>query len=381
MSYQQGFDNEGVSIKRWLILFLICTFAGLFSFTTFYTQEVFEGGDTPYYYFLINEVSAAYSFFLILPFLFWFLRRFPFTYLNWTYMIPVHLLGSMICGALHTLLMTFSRSILYPIYGLGSYRMGDPLIRFVLEYQKQFLLYCFIGIIFYLIRISKENRERERRTSDLELQAAQLRSQLAESQLHALKGQLQPHFLFNSLNMISSQMYEDAEKADRMISRLSSLLRMSLENSDQMLVPLARELEFLEAYLDIMIARFEGRISFHQECDPALLKAQVPSFLLQPLAENCIKHNSIQANALKIELKIVTIRNKIQISITDNGTGGPIKIKEGFGLSSSRERLAQIYGSDQNLECQKLPGGGFRVSITIPLDFPEINEQNQTQAR
>ncbi len=147
------------------------------------------------------------------------------------------------------------------------------------------------------------NREREKKTTQLELQAAQLQSRLKETQLQALKGQIQPHFLFNTLNMISSLMYEDVEKADAMITRLSDLLRMSLEYTDRETIPLSREIEFVEAYLQIMRSRFQDRLEFHRNVDSSLLQSHVPVFLLQPLIENAIKYGD-QGAASKLRVTL-----------------------------------------------------------------------------
>jgi LytS/YehU family sensor histidine kinase len=261
--------------------------------------------------------------------------------------------------------MSFSRTILYPILNLGSYSMGDPKIRFLMEYQKQFLIYCSVLIVFYLIPYYLENRARERKTADLELQAAQLRTRLAESQLNTLKGQLQPHFLFNTLNMISSIMYDDVEKADRMISRLSTLLRMSLENADQQLVPLLKELEFLDAYQQIMEARFEGRIVFSQNVEPELLSSQVPAFFLQPLVENSIKHNSEKSDNLNIQLEVKKQENKISVRLTDDGTGISGRFQKGFGLTNSEERLDQLYGDSYEMDYGRSPANGAIFSWRV----------------
>lgn len=367
--------------KKWLALFALCTFLGLLSFSTMYTEELLDGGPTPPLVFLVNEATGAYGVFVLLPALFWFIGRFKFTKSNWFLMLPVHLLGSMIFGAAHTLIMTGSRIWLYAVLELGPYRMGDPLYRFLMEYQKQALTYIGILIAVYLVSSYRENREREKKTAELELQAVRLQSRLRESQLQALKGQLQPHFLFNTLNMISSLMYEDLDKADTMITKLSDLLRMSLDHTEKETVSLAEELEFADAYVEIMRARFQDRLEFCSHVDSSLLRSQVPVFLLQPLIENAIKHGDRGGGSrLQVTLSVRKEDSTLRLEILDNGPGQAARSPEGsgkgVGLSNVEERLARLYGATHRFEAGNGPSGGFSVRICIPLGVALSSKTN-----
>lgn len=365
-------SSETTPLKKWLILFAICTFLGLLSFSTMYTEELLDDGPTPPLIFLINEATGAYGVFALLPLTLWFISKFRFTTSNWFLMVPTHLLASMIFGVAHTLIMTGSRIWLYAALGLGPYRIGDPFYRFLMEYQKQALTYSGILIAVYLIGSYRENREREKRTAKLELQAAQLQSRLKETQLQALKGQLQPHFLFNTLNMISSLMYEDVEKADSMITKLSDLLRMSLEQTDKETIPLSQEIEFAEAYLEIMRSRFQDRLEFRSDVESSILQCKVPVFLLQPLIENAIKYGDQGASSkLCVTLSAQKEGTQLVLEVTDNGPGHDGGSQgdsgTGVGLSNVEARLERIYGTAHEFEAGNGPAGGFVVRLSIPL--------------
>jgi signal transduction histidine kinase len=369
-------SSEISPLKKWILLFAVCTFLGILSFSTFYTEALLDDAPTPALIFLVNELTGAYGVFLLLPAVLWFIGKFRFSSSNWYLMVPVHLLASMVYGAAHTLIMTGSRFWLYGILDLGPYRMGDPVYRFLMEYQKQAVTYTGILIAFYLIIAYRENRKREQKTTRLELQAAQLQSQLKETQLQALKGQLQPHFLFNTLNMISSLMYEDVEKADGMITKLSDLLRMSLEQTDLETVSLEREIEFAEAYVGIMRSRFQDRLEFSRKVDSSLLQSRVPVFLLQPLIENAIKYGD-QGAASKLRVSLTARREgeNLRLEVTDNGPGQDDKTTSesgtGVGLSNVEDRLEQLYGPAHRFEAGNAPSGGFVVRLEIPLSYSD----------
>jgi len=365
-------SSEISPLKKWLVLFAICTFLGLLSFSTMYTAELLEGGPTPPLIFIVNEATGAYGVFVLLPAVLWFIRKFRFKKSAWFLMLPTHLLGSMVFGTAHTLIMTGSRILLYAALDLGPYPMGDPVYRFLMEYQKQALAYTAILIAVYLINTYRENREREKKTAQLELQAAQLQSRLKETQLQALKGQLQPHFLFNTLNMISSLMYEDVENADSMITKLSDLLRMSLEHTDRETIPLSQEIEFAEAYLEIMRSRFQDRLEFRCNVDNSLLQSHVPVFLLQPLIENAIKYGDQGAGSkLRVVLSAQKEGDSLLVEISDNGPGHANDSQEGLGkgvgLSNVEERLERLYGAAHSFKAGNGPSGGFVVRVEIPF--------------
>jgi signal transduction histidine kinase len=362
--------------KKWLALFAFCTFIGLLSSTTFLAENLLEGDRTPYRFFLVNELTGSYGVFVLLPLLFPFIRRFPVKRETWFWVVPVHLLASVVFGGCHTLIMIGSRMVLYPVMQLGSFRVGDSLLRFWMEYQKQLLIYAGIVALVHFVWIYLEKQEEAKRVADLELRAAHLQSSLAESRLDALQGQLQPHFLFNTLNMISSLMYDDVASADRMISRLSRLLRQSLDQAAHQKIPLSQEIEFVEAYLDIMSCRFQNRLVYHLDIVPEAADFLVPVFLLQPLVENSVKHGSLgDVERLSIEISARSTGDSLEIEIEDNGPGfsGNLDsaMERGLGLRNTVERLRNLYGDAVTINFDTSARRGLTVRVSLPVEAPE----------
>jgi LytS/YehU family sensor histidine kinase len=200
---------------------------------------------------------------------------------------------------------------------------------------------------------------------------------LAEAKLQNLRGQINPHFLFNTLNMISARMYEDVPDADRMITQLSDLLRMTLRTSDEPEVPLRNEIDMLNLYLEIMKGRFAESIRVNLSVDPNTQNTMVPSLLLQPLVENAFRHgagNNVEGG--NIEIVTSAHNGTVSIIVRDNGPGvaGDPKtaLHQGFGLSNTAERLRQLYGDQHQLRINNRPaseGGGLEIAIEIPARF------------
>jgi sensor histidine kinase YesM len=218
-----------------------------------------------------------------------------------------------------------------------------------------------------------------------ELAQSSLKTQLAQAQLRALKMQLHPHFLFNTLHSISSLVLEDPPKANSMIARLGDFLRLTLENSDQQLVSLKEETEFLRCYLEIEQIRFGDRLTLAFELEPQTLSAQVPHLILQPVVENAIQH-AIAPRATRghINIEAKRLNSLLRLEVRDNGPGiasnGDLFGAEGVGLSNVRARLHQIYGSDFRFELMNARDGGLTVVMEIPfqreVDF--LNGRQQT---
>src|SRR5262249_53036647 len=205
-----------------------------------------------------------------------------------------------------------------------------------------------------------------------ELAQSSLKTQLADAQLRALKMQLHPHFLFNTLHSISSLVLEDPPKANSMIARLGDFLRLTLENSDQQLVTLKEETEFLRCYLDIEEVRFGDRLTVAFELEPQTLSAQVPHLILQPVVENAIQH-AIAPRATRghINIEAKRLNSSLRVEIKDNGPGiasnGDLLEKQRVGLNNVRARLNQIYGSDFRFELMNAKDGGLTVVMEIPF--------------
>jgi len=201
-----------------------------------------------------------------------------------------------------------------------------------------------------------------------QLHARELETLLARSQLDSLKLQLQPHFLFNTLNTVSSLMSRDVLLARKTLARLSDLLRQSLRDSTRHETQLQSELEFLDAYMEIQQARFGSRLIVARDVDPHSMTALIPRMLLQPLVENSIRHGMRDGGeALVVHIRIARKDDVLRLSVYDNGRGIPADgFEEGLGLTNTRERLDRLYPDQYDLTIHEPPGGGFEVVITIP---------------
>ena len=210
-----------------------------------------------------------------------------------------------------------------------------------------------------------------RRAQDRDRQALVLTAGLNQARLDALRLQLQPHFLFNTLNAISTLVHRDADAADELISDLSDLLRASLENQDHE-VPLAREIELLDRYLAIEQTRLGDRLRIVRDIDSAATAALVPTFLLQPLAENAIRHG-LEPRAAPGTLTVSARRigDELHLSVTDDGVGlGPADARtarHGIGLANSEERLRTLHAGRARLTLLSPPAGGVCVEVVLPF--------------
>ncbi len=204
-----------------------------------------------------------------------------------------------------------------------------------------------------------------------ELRSAQLESRLVETELKALREQLRPHFLFNTMNTISVLVREGKnDEAVTLIARLSSLLRMSLDNTRVHEVTLRQEMDFLELYIEIQRARFSDRLQVDIAIEPAAMEARIPNLILQPLVENAILHGvAPKAGPGRVTVSGRIAEGQLHLEVKDDGPGlgdGTRRAKEGIGLSNTRERLAKIYGANGHLSLRSEVGCGVSVQIILP---------------
>jgi LytS/YehU family sensor histidine kinase len=208
------------------------------------------------------------------------------------------------------------------------------------------------------------------------LKTSELQRQLAQAQLEGLRSQLNPHFLFNTLNMISSVMYEDVERADQMIAALSRMLRMSLEEKVKPQVPLRRELEFVKSAIELIRARFQNQVEIDVQCAPDTLDCLVPGMLLHNLLENAIKHHLGGVNTIiRVQVRIERDERNLHLHVIDNGPGIEnleVALRSGVGLSNSQQRLKALYGDDFRFNLDNRPEGGLHVHIAVPATASTI---------
>ncbi|HMJ62068.1 MAG TPA: histidine kinase, partial [Bryobacteraceae bacterium] len=259
-------------------------FAALTTCLFFYRQldYVANGEYRPWLLTLVEEGIGCLAGILVFPLIYLVAIRFPLPSRRWRRNVLAHLLAVSLISLLHTTLIAGLRAALFPLFGFEDHYGYLPW-RYPMEFAHLFIFYWLgIGLVylFHEIRFAREH----------ELRQARLETSLAEAQLQNLRLQLEPHFLFNALNAISTAIYEDPRTADEMIGRLSELLRQLLKQDATQEVTLAREIELLELYTRIMEARLESRLTFSVDIEDNARAILVPQLILQPLVENAIRH-------------------------------------------------------------------------------------------
>jgi signal transduction histidine kinase len=244
-------------------------------------------------------------------------------------------------------------------------------VLILLTSPTQLLLFtAFLGA-GYAIRYFARSRERALAAARLEGELTRAELQLAQTQLQVLKMQLDPHFLFNTFNAITTLMYRDVGAADAMLMRLSELLRLTLSRSGSEEVALGEELDFLRIYLEIQQTRFGDRLCVEWQIQPGTEGACVPHLVLQPIVENAIQHGIAQVPGPgRLRIEAAREGERLRLCVLDSGPGLPDEWAMrpgGVGLSATHARLERMYGDQQALELRNVEGGGMRVTITIPF--------------
>lgn len=310
---------------------------------------------------LTASLGAAIAFFVVIVPM---CRRWPLRGPDWPGHLVPHAGGVVAYSLLKTLLMWALRVVAFPVVGLGSYDYGDLVFRFPMEGAGDVVGYVILAAAVHVWGAWKRSREREVRTARLE-------AQLAAARLTALKSQIQPHFLFNTLNTIASLVHEQPETADRMITRLSDLLRRTLDAPAAAEVTVREEAESLHEYLEIMRARYGSRLRVDVEVDPDVRRACVPPFLLQPLVENAIQHGVAERlDGGSIRIAFGRSGDRLAVRVEDDGPGlgdeGEVP-RGGVGIANTRDRLRILYGTEASLSVEDRAGGGVVSLVTIPL--------------
>ena len=313
---------------------------------------------------LFDELSGTFVILIPLPFLLLFFKRFPFCKQGWSGTLLLYIAAMLLFGVVHTTLMTIIRYPLYPLLGFGAYQPGDMFYRTLMETAK-------VSPVFWVIYFGNLVYLRTKEAQRKQLRLVEIESDLAKARLTSLQAQLNPHFLFNSLNLISSMMYEDIRRADKLLSDLSELLRYSLDFDRVPEIPLYEEISISRKYIEIMVGRFGDRLSVHFDIDPQSKDVSIPVFTLQPLIENAVKFTMDQPKAIgKIEITSRYDQSLLTIKVSDNGPGLVQKNQNSTrtGISNIRARLHTLYGDRASLALQNKPEGGAEAIITIELN-------------
>jgi two-component sensor histidine kinase len=261
-----------------------------------------------------------------------------------------------------------------PSPALNTYRVGPPNalgVFLALRAALDVLVYWSLVGVCQAIRSFRSSQERERR-------AAELEARLTNAKLQALRMQINPHFLFNTLNSIATLVYVNPRAADEMLGDLSELLRRSLDSMEEQEIPLAQELEFIGAYLSIQQKRFGERLRLEQSVPDELMKALVPALILQPLVENAIRHGiEPRRGPGLISIEAKQEDSHLHLMVRDNGRGlpgadlnGPVR--RGIGLANTEARLQGLYGQDQSFSFGRAEPQGCRVDIHLPFHLEPV---------
>ncbi len=293
---------------------------------------------------------------------------------GWRFQVAVHVPAAFVFAVAHLALLAALRQLfrldaagwplsrdLFPLETAG---WAAATVRFVLALFKRvdsdMLIYAMLVGAVAALRYHEQYRTRD-------LRASQLEAQLVQAQLQLLRSQLHPHFLFNTLHAISALMHRDVEAADRMMSRLSELLRTSLNSAERHQVALAEELEFLAPYLDIEQTRFSDRLRVDIDVGRDARDALVPALFLQPLIENAIRHGiAPRRGPGQVTVRAERQGDRLIVDVSDDGVGPPAALEEGIGLGNIRERLTRLYGEDFSMTAAAGEPVGFAVRLSIP---------------
>ena len=310
---------------------------------------------------ILSGFATWYPWLVLGPGVFWMAARFPLEPEHWWPSLCTHVPAGFAFGVAHGMM----RASVSP--WVDSTHI--PPTKIILGQMLLTVLSYWVFVVTY------QSLANYRLFPERELRASQLESRLAQAQLEMLRMQLHPHFLFNTLHAVSTLIHKDPEAADEMVSQLSDLLRMTLENIGRQEVSLREEVDFLQRYLDIQQTRFQDRLHVTLDIPSDTLDARVPNQALQPLVENAIRHGLDERTGEgAIEIAAREAAEVLTVTVRDNGPGfAPSDASgrhEGVGLANTRARLRQLYGPGAVLELTNHAQGGTLVTLRIPQVGP-----------
>jgi two-component system LytT family sensor kinase len=354
--------------RRWFRLAMIWgvwTLVGLFFTSQIFVSSAYMEKRPTLSRVLFMQMSICYLWALATPLVLWLARRFCIERQNWRSRILFHAFGGL---ALVGLMSAIHFLIFMPFIGRTSEITAFRDFQYVFfNLDRQLCIYWLLLLMSHVINYYNSYRKGR-------LQAERLRTELVQSQLEALKMQLHPHFLFNTLHSISALLNKDVGAARSMITRLGDFLRLTLENVGTQEVTLQQEMEFLNSYLEIERVRFRDRLTTLVNVDPQMLDVPVPNLILQPIVENAMRHAiATHSSCGRIEITAAPRNGALRIEVKDNGPGLPvdqdgIHLRKGVGLANTRARLERLYGADHLLELANDPAGGLIVILEIPRE-------------
>jgi two-component system, LytTR family, sensor kinase len=361
--------------KFWLAVLATATLIGLLEGAQFYTGSAASDAPVSWVYAVSSTLPSWYVMVTLLPIVIWLSRRFPLDPSRWRRALWVHLVAAVVFAVVHITASSWLSYMLLPP-AAESWELSAEFPRIFSGALSLFFvvdLFTYFALVgtYHAYDYARRYRERESAAAQLALKASRLEASLARANLETLRVQLNPHFLFNTLNAISVlAMKGERQSVVRMLTLLSELLRDTLEQKLQV-VPLREDLELLERYLEIEQVRFRDRLTVERDIAPDVLDAEVPSLMLQPLVENALRHGIARmATAGYVRIEAFAVDGTLELRVIDSGPGFTQDLstaRAGVGLANTRARLEQLYGSEHELELRNRPGGGAAVTVRLPL--------------
>jgi two-component system, LytTR family, sensor kinase len=305
------------------------------------------------------ELSSVVVISLLVPLVVRFEDRFRIDSQARLRVLLAHLFGVCVFSVTHVTGIVLLRKFVYGLMG-QHYDFGNVLVQGFFEWQRDVITYIIVLVGVVAFREYRKRRARE-------LRASQLQAELSEARLRHLTAQIEPHFLFNSLNAISNRMHEDVAAADRMISQLGDLLRAAYQGDHEVIVPLERELGWLRSYAAMMAERFRGQLVFDIEIEPGLEMLKVPRLLLQPIVENALRHGLTEGHG-RVRVAVRRDGARVKYTVSDDGAGFPdTPIMRGTGTSNISRRLELLFPGEHTLEFGTRQPRGAEVRVSFPV--------------
>jgi two-component system, LytTR family, sensor kinase len=352
-------------VRAWAVTALVTTFIGIVFVVRYYFVLALNGGEQVTLPTIAWSLVGWWIWIVLTPIVFFLAQRFPVERPLAMKSLAVHFAGWIGISLLDVTLYSV-------LEGIAAIWTNKTDFGFWTTFQHVLVSSIAVDLLVYAGVVAVVHAlEYRQRYLDREIAASQLEMQLARAQFSTLEMQLQPHFLFNTLNTISALMDDNVEASRRVLTLLSDLLRSTLRAGGQHDVPLRQELTFTERYLEIQQIRFKDQLEIAFDIDPEALNGRVPTLILQPVVENVFKHGLAPGRQTsRIVIRAFKDGEMLQLEVLDNGPGLQWKdmypvLKKGVGLRNIEERLFRLYGAKASLNFEEAPGGGLKVIIKL----------------
>jgi two-component system, LytTR family, sensor kinase len=350
-----------------LLYFAAWTLVALYLATAVASRAAYYQLSVEWRHLMAIWLTDAYVWSLLAPFVWFLASRIPIRRTNWGPAVAAHLAFGPVFALVEAALFSLIAMVLN--FRIKPGFEATFLMVLTFDFHLDLTFYWLIVALQHAASVYRDYRERETKAAQLELRTSELQRELVQSTLSALRMQLHPHFLFNTLNTIVVLVRQGrTREADTMLTHLSELLRRTLDEWEIQEVPLRTELEYLGLYLDIERVRFRDRMVVEIAMAPETMGALVPSFLLQPVVENAIRHGiAAKSSSGNIVLRSRRRDSMLELQVSDDGPGLPPvdPPPNGVGLTNTRARLQQLYGASQSVELQSSDHGTV-ATIRIP---------------